>query len=70
MITDERNGLIRIPFVMLFVDPSIYKSILYTTIKVCNFKRILQRTKIFSPRRPFLKIQLTLLINKRGNCII
>lgn len=30
---------------MLSVDHCIYKSILYTTIKGCNFKRILQFKK-------------------------
>lgn len=68
MKTDERNSLIKIPCVMLSVDYFIYKSILYTTIKGCNFKMILQCIRIFS--RLFLKIQLTLLINKRGKCII
>lgn len=66
MLTDERKMLIKIPFVMLSVDHFIYKSILYTTIKGWYFKRILQCT-FFPPRRPFLKIQLTLLINKCGN---
>lgn len=73
MITDERNSLIKIPFVMLSVDHFIYKSILYTTIKGCHFKRILQCKKkkyFFFPRRTFFKIQLTLFMNKRGNCII
>lgn len=50
MITDERNSLIKIPFVMLSVDHFIYKSILYTTIKGCNFKRILQCTKNLFPQ--------------------
>lgn len=50
MTADERNDLIKIPFVMLSVDHFIYKSILYTAIKGCDFKRILQCVKIsFSP---------------------
>lgn len=51
---DERNGLIKIPFVMLSVDHFIYKSILYTAIKGCAFKRILQRVKnLFFPLKAF-----------------
>lgn len=45
MTADERNDLIKIPFVMLSVDHFIYKSILYTAIKGCAFKRILQCVK-------------------------
>lgn len=36
---------------MLSVDHFIYKSILYTNIKGCNFKRILQSTQIFFPEK-------------------
>lgn len=49
MLADERGGLIKIPFVMLSVDHFIYKSILCTAIKGCDFKRILQSTEIFLP---------------------
>lgn len=49
MHADERSGLIKIPFVMLSVDHFIYKSILCTAIKGCDFKRILQSTEIFLP---------------------
>lgn len=51
MITDERKRLIKIPFVMLSVDHFIYKSILYTTIKGWYFKRILQCSFFFSPKK-------------------
>lgn len=71
-IAHEKNTLIKIPFVMLSVDHFISKSLLHTIIKGCNFKRILQCKKyfFFLSIGPFLKIQLTLFINKCGNCII